>query len=172
MRRLRTTREPAGGRRVASSIRGAAICRRNRRNHFVSLACSKPVGSEGCGASPRRRILSVPAKCVRPGARDNYSSESLVRSSGFEPPRYCYRQPLKLVRLPVPPRPHRGEKDILTGSEEGCKPSDDPATQRNTMQRGQQAGPQVRLNKLGSRSCFRGARSPRSQNCQGGDLAS
>src|ERR1700757_3822844 len=29
----------------------------------------------------------------------------LVRSSGFEPPRYCYRQPLKLVRLPVPPRP-------------------------------------------------------------------
>ena len=28
-----------------------------------------------------------------------------VRSSGFEPPRYCYRQPLKLVRLPVPPRP-------------------------------------------------------------------
>src|SRR5262249_53264432 len=34
---------------------------------------------------------------------------SLVRSSGFEPPRYCYRQPLKLVRLPVPPRPHRGK---------------------------------------------------------------
>jgi len=28
-----------------------------------------------------------------------------MRSSGFEPPRYCYRQPLKLVRLPVPPRP-------------------------------------------------------------------
>jgi hypothetical protein len=31
----------------------------------------------------------------------------MVRSSGFEPPRYCYRQPLKLVRLPVPPRPLR-----------------------------------------------------------------
>lgn len=31
----------------------------------------------------------------------------MVRSSGFEPPRYCYRQPLKLVRLPVPPRPHK-----------------------------------------------------------------
>ncbi len=29
----------------------------------------------------------------------------MVRPSGFEPPRYCYRQPLKLVRLPVPPRP-------------------------------------------------------------------
>ena len=28
-----------------------------------------------------------------------------MRSSGFEPPRSCERQPLKLVRLPVPPRP-------------------------------------------------------------------
>ena len=33
--------------------------------------------------------------------------KKMVRSSGFEPPRYCYRQPLKLVRLPVPPRPQR-----------------------------------------------------------------
>ncbi len=31
----------------------------------------------------------------------------MVRERGFEPPRYCYRQPLKLVRLPVPPLPHR-----------------------------------------------------------------
>ena len=29
----------------------------------------------------------------------------MVRKRGFEPPRYCYRQPLKLVRLPVPPLP-------------------------------------------------------------------
>src|SRR5262245_34032717 len=29
----------------------------------------------------------------------------MVRKGGFEPPRYCYRQPLKLVRLPVPPLP-------------------------------------------------------------------
>ena len=28
-----------------------------------------------------------------------------MRKGGFEPPRYCYRQPLKLVRLPVPPLP-------------------------------------------------------------------
>ena len=35
----------------------------------------------------------------------------MVRSSGFEPPRYCYRQPLKLVRLPVPPRPHEDGKN-------------------------------------------------------------
>jgi hypothetical protein len=35
--------------------------------------------------------------------------KKVVRSSGFEPPRYCYRQPLKLVRLPVPPRPRKIE---------------------------------------------------------------
>ena len=29
----------------------------------------------------------------------------LVRKRGFEPRWYCYRQPLKLVRLPVPPLP-------------------------------------------------------------------
>lgn len=46
----------------------------------------------------------------------------LVRSSGFEPPRYCYRQPLKLVRLPVPPRPHVVDKDSLTATEKACKP--------------------------------------------------
>src|SRR5437762_11781129 len=33
----------------------------------------------------------------------------VVRKRGFEPLRYCYRQPLKLVRLPVPPLP-RGER--------------------------------------------------------------
>ena len=32
----------------------------------------------------------------------------MVRKGGFEPPRSCERQPLKLVRLPVPPLP-RGE---------------------------------------------------------------
>ena len=39
------------------------------------------------------------------------TQEKLVRSSGFEPPRYCYRQPLKLVRLPIPPRPHSDEDE-------------------------------------------------------------
>ena len=29
----------------------------------------------------------------------------VVRKGGFEPPRCCHRQPLKLVRLPVPPLP-------------------------------------------------------------------
>ena len=36
----------------------------------------------------------------------------LVRKGGFEPPRPCGRQPLKLVRLPVPPLPlRRGTRD-------------------------------------------------------------
>src|SRR5262249_7833819 len=32
----------------------------------------------------------------------------VVRKGGFEPPRSCERQPLKLVRLPVPPLPQVG----------------------------------------------------------------
>src|SRR5688572_15002199 len=32
----------------------------------------------------------------------------VVRKGGLEPPRYCYRQPLKLVRLPIPPLPREG----------------------------------------------------------------
>jgi hypothetical protein len=38
-----------------------------------------------------------------------YREKKMVRPSGFEPPRYCYRQPLKLVRLPVPPRPRKNK---------------------------------------------------------------
>ena len=33
----------------------------------------------------------------------------MVRKGGLEPPRYCYRQPLKLVRLPIPPLPRAGD---------------------------------------------------------------
>src|SRR6187401_2668611 len=39
----------------------------------------------------------------------------LVRKGGLEPPRYCYRQPLKLVRLPIPPLPRGGQAPV-----EGC----------------------------------------------------
>jgi hypothetical protein len=38
-----------------------------------------------------------------------------VRWKGFEPSRYCYRQPLKLVRLPVPPPPQDCHEDVLRG---------------------------------------------------------
>ena len=34
-----------------------------------------------------------------------YGLGLMVRKGGLEPPRYCYRQPLKLVRLPIPPLP-------------------------------------------------------------------
>jgi hypothetical protein len=55
----------------------------------------------------RRRTPTLHAHRLTSFARDNISwPEMLVRSSGFEPPRSCERQPLKLVRLPVPPRPH------------------------------------------------------------------
>jgi hypothetical protein len=36
---------------------------------------------------------------------DCVETSYLVRKGGFEPPRCCHRQPLKLVRLPVPPLP-------------------------------------------------------------------
>jgi hypothetical protein len=35
----------------------------------------------------------------------------VVRKGGLEPPRYCYRQPLKLVRLPIPPLPLIGRSN-------------------------------------------------------------
>ena len=70
-----------------------------------------PENSRGLSlVSRRKEILVVSCRVPRliSFAQDNPSSlEGLVRSSGFEPPRYCYRQPLKLVRLPVPPRPRR-----------------------------------------------------------------
>ena len=37
-----------------------------------------------------------------------YYNELLVRKRGLEPPRPCGRQPLKLVRLPIPPLPQVG----------------------------------------------------------------
>src|SRR5205823_5912608 len=45
------------------------------------------------------------------------SEASEMRKGGLEPPRYCYRQPLKLVRLPIPPLPRAG--DLAVGRPEG-----------------------------------------------------
>ena len=39
----------------------------------------------------------------------------MVRKGGLEPPRYCYRQPLKLVRLPIPPLPRSGLATAQSG---------------------------------------------------------
>ena len=41
-------------------------------------------------------------------------SKELVRKGGFEPPRSCERQPLKLVRLPVPPLPHKRQFLVIS----------------------------------------------------------
>src|SRR5947207_1246649 len=57
---------------------------------------------QGYGGQPSRGLPTVAhglvGKCER----------RLVRKRGFEPLRYCYRQPLKLVRLPVSPLPRVG----------------------------------------------------------------
>ena len=37
----------------------------------------------------------------------------MVRKGGLEPPRSCDRQPLKLVRLPIPPLPHKREFSVI-----------------------------------------------------------
>ena len=38
----------------------------------------------------------------------------MVRKGGLEPPRSCDRQPLKLVRLPIPPLPHEREFSVIS----------------------------------------------------------
>ena len=64
--------------------------------------------------SPYFRTARIPARQQKkpPKAASGFGVEnaeilSLVGQRGLEPPRYCYRQPLKLVRLPVPPRRHK-----------------------------------------------------------------
>ncbi len=37
-----------------------------------------------------------------------------MRKGGLEPPRSCERQPLKLVRLPIPPLPQKGQLAVLS----------------------------------------------------------
>src|SRR4051794_968729 len=46
-----------------------------------------------------------------PAAAERAAWRVMVRKGGFEPPRSCERQPLKLVRLPVPPLPQGGPYD-------------------------------------------------------------
>ena len=51
--------------------------------------------------TPRKSVSKSLAN--RAEIRDFVRDSKLVRKGGLEPPRYCYRQPLKLVRLPIPP---------------------------------------------------------------------
>jgi hypothetical protein len=56
-----------------------------------------------------------------------YARKLLVRKGGLEPPRSCDRQPLKLVRLPIPPLSLRREAALKaalllnTGSPKGLR---------------------------------------------------
>src|SRR5262249_6462884 len=59
-----------------------------------------------CEASVRTEAESNGLPRGRP-ARERRPNR-VVRKGGFEPPRSCERQPLKLVRLPVPPLPQVG----------------------------------------------------------------
>src|SRR5277367_5122721 len=109
-------------------LRDHAYLRETRRQAgLLNKSASEYLKSCVLGPGPRRRMplrtlvaMTVMAqergatKAKAPalsGSRaflfsvEMYVDRILVRSSGFEPPRYCYRQPLKLVRLPVPPRP-------------------------------------------------------------------
>ena len=42
----------------------------------------------------------------------------MVRKGGLEPPRSCERQPLKLVRLPIPPLPQKGSLQLSAVSQD------------------------------------------------------
>src|SRR5205085_12410165 len=69
-------------------------------------------GHSGCDLT-RYRFDAENERCGKTGqAGSNWrrgftKTKKLVRWKGFEPSRYCYRQPLKLVRLPVPPPPQK-----------------------------------------------------------------
>src|SRR5882762_11612062 len=72
---------------------------------------SKPAGGTPAagtcsqhGSSLRESLGSAP-RGNRQGKKSSTEIIELVRWKGLEPSRYCYRQPLKLVRLPIPPPP-------------------------------------------------------------------
>ena len=76
----------------------------------LSLRCQRNqvwAWRERNGASGEER-----AECSElVGVQGTPTIQKLMRKGGLEPPRYCYRQPLKLVRLPIPPLPREGGLD-------------------------------------------------------------
>ena len=68
---------------------------------FACLAVSSAFDSLCSLGTPLDSTLRWPATSEARKGR-------VVRKRGFEPLRSCDRQPLKLVRLPVPPLPRRG----------------------------------------------------------------
>src|SRR5689334_7022758 len=82
-----------------------------RRDEARSLARERSLVRKR-GLKPEGQARSATAECLRHSSaqRMRRSRNELVRKRGLEPPRYCYRQPLKLVRLPIPPLPRGGWK--------------------------------------------------------------
>ncbi len=77
-------------------------------------ASLRPAGTESVFATTRStagRVCGFPRSLLQiltrfRGTRNEKQEEEMVRKGGLEPPRSCDRQPLKLVRLPIPPLPH------------------------------------------------------------------
>ena len=81
----------------------------------------------------QRTADSSPRHIAREKRSEKYV---MVRKGGLEPPRYCYRQPLKLVRLPIPPLPRGlprrslGEGGRSGGSEDPPLRTKNPRTMK------------------------------------------
>ena len=84
---------------------------------------------EDCTASGIKSGSTVESE--HENAREIGRFRFLVRKGGLEPPRYCYRQPLKLVRLPsdlpVPPTNLRSPRCERFG-ESPAKSAVEPST--------------------------------------------
>src|SRR4051812_20594590 len=91
--------------------------------------------ARGCDATETaamRTATQILAIAHQPGVAQA-GCKLLVRKIGFEPTRPCGRQPLKLVRLPVPPLPRRTRIDDYFGGVAGaCTGAAGPRTPLNT----------------------------------------
>jgi hypothetical protein len=129
VRRLtpRSFGQTASARSGVTTSRANLACRLFQRTsapRFPIVESDARVDADGRSSPRRWRCASAigvetqnlyaltTARLVRPHSSHaglSHASDSfeidLVRKGGFEPPRSCERQPLKLVRLPVPPLP-------------------------------------------------------------------
>jgi hypothetical protein len=83
---------------------------KSERSGESQAGCRGPRRSKGASRTERAGGARA-SEASLAGCRGPRHSR-LVRKGGFEPPRSCERQPLKLVRLPVPPL-SRTRKDEL-----------------------------------------------------------
>ena len=95
---------PGRARRGGAEMRLAAPDELPQRGGARLLAAPRaPAGARGGLEGRSLEIVRCRAPLLRKAQRP--CLESLVGAAGLEPARACARQPLKLARLPVPPRP-------------------------------------------------------------------